>query len=222
MTLASAMAAGMEGVEGSWALPSGFICVAIVCESDQEHDGAWGGVSRHLVSNADQRGVSKQADAIWQFDRFSLSHTIPAKSFDPPYAFDAPALHPLSAPSAPRVSPVTVPRDYDLAPALQTYLSDLVSTLRHHPQLEGRMLTARTSIELALYTRIWVALSRGEGSMLLPRDVVAVVMSVVGHRLAMRAPRDEKSVFWGSDIQILRAQRSGGVAEIVREVVGKV
>ncbi|ORY44654.1 hypothetical protein BCR35DRAFT_311142 [Leucosporidium creatinivorum] len=211
-----------EGWEGTYNLPTGFLCVAIVCgreAEEDEDDGAWGGVSRHL------------------FDRFSLSHTIPSTAFLRPYTFDAPSpspSHPLATSpplSATPLPPRSLPAD--ISPALQTYASDLLSTLRHHPLLEGRMLTARATIELALFTKIWVVLSRGGGgqqkkweddSMLLPRDVVNVLMGVVGHRLKLREARDEKSLFWGSEVGALEwnETREKGVEGVIRAVIKEV
>lgn len=209
-----------EGWEGSYNLPPGFLCVAVVCgreAEEDEDDGAWGGVSRHL------------------FDRFSLSHTIPSGSFLQPHSFSAPSpapSHPLT--TSPHLSPSPLSSrslPTDISPALQTYASDLLSTLRHHPLLEGRMLTARATIELALFTKIWVVLSRGDGrkkweddTMLLPRDVVNVLMGVVGHRLKLRESRDEKSLFWGSEVGALELNeaREKGVEGVVRSVIKEV
>ncbi|BGP52092.1 hypothetical protein JCM10450v2_008063 [Rhodotorula kratochvilovae] len=152
--------------EGTWNLPEGFVCVAVVWEEEEDGgrgDGGWGGVSRHL-------------------------HALPAY----------------------------------IADTLDTYTSDLVSALRHHPQLDGRMLTAVAVRELRLATRVWAALSKGDvlvlrsgsedvddgeerertaaDALVLPADVLAVALSVLGHRLALRRPEDEKSTFWGSEL----------------------
>lgn len=224
MLLASAAAAESDDIDGSWILPNGFICVAIVCETDEEHDGAWGGVSRHLVSRfACFEVVPNLLPPGAQFDRFSLSHTIPAASFQAPFAFDAPSIHPLSSPSTAYLSPLPLANTHnDFVPPLQTYISDLISTLRHHPQLESRMLTARATAELALFTRTWVTLSRGSESMIVPSDVVAVLISVVGHRIALRAPRNEKSMFWGSNVEMLKRVKARNVESVVRDIVNKV
>lgn len=206
-----------EGWEGSYNLPSGFLCVAIVCgreAEEDEQDGAWGGVSRHL------------------FDRFSLSHTIPSSSFFRPHTFTAPPPPPSNPLTPPHLSPAPIPPrslPADFSPPLQSYLSDLLSTLRHHPLLEGRMLTAQATTELVLFTKLWVVLSRGqegqdEKSMVLPRDVVSVIMGVVGHRLKLREARNEKSLFWGSELGALERneRRAKGVEGVVRSVVGEV
>lgn len=166
-----------------------------------------------------------------QFDRFSLSHSIPSRSFFyPSPSFHAPPLphsHPLSPPSVSLLSPSPLPArslsQLHFSDALSTYLSDFLSTLRHHPLLESRMLTARASAELDLFTRAWVVLSR-EGGLVEPRDVLAVVMNIVGHRLVMREPKDEKSMFWGSEVGGLERdwERRKGVEGVVRRVMGEV
>jgi hypothetical protein len=86
------------------------------------------------------------------------------------------------------------------------------------------MLTSRSCTELPLFVRIWVSISRGNESVIVPKDVVAMVLGVLGHRLRMREARDEKSVFWGSELRSVEANeaREGGVEGVVRDVVGLV
>lgn len=111
------------------------------------------------------------------------------------------------------------------------------------------MLTAAAVRELRLLTRVWAALTKGavlslgadpssrDGDasdvVVLPADVLAVALSVLGHRVALRRPEDEKSVFWGSEVRALRARRDVGegagagksrrtVEGVVREVVAVV
>ncbi|KPV73102.1 uncharacterized protein RHOBADRAFT_55323 [Rhodotorula graminis WP1] len=55
--------------------------------------------------------------------------------------------------------------------------------------------------------------SSSSAVLVLPADVLAVVLSVVGHRLALRRPEDEKSLFWGSEVGALRGRRGGGGGE---------
>ncbi|GAA5884044.1 hypothetical protein JCM6882_002114 [Rhodosporidiobolus microsporus] len=211
--------------EGSWNLPEGFVCVGVVWDEDrsgrEEHDGGWGGLSRHLL------------------DRFTLSHSIPATTLLSPSRFYAPPPlphqpHPLAPVSHSLLSPLPLPSSAlppYLSDTLDTYLADLLSALRHHPQIEGRMLTARANRELEEMVKVWVALTKEEGAvefrapvteekdeeayeratvaardgdsaacpLVLPADVLSVVLATLGHRLALRRPRDEKSLFWGSD-----------------------
>ncbi|GAA5853816.1 hypothetical protein JCM9279_001675 [Rhodotorula babjevae] len=247
---------GEEGAagqwDGTWNVPEGFVCVAIVWD---EEGGAgregWGGVSRHLL------------------DRFTLSHTIPASSLLSSSRFFAPSPPPSPSPHNLVQSVLQLPEpalpSY-LSDSLDTYTSDLVSALRHHPQLDGRMLTANAVRHLRRATRIWAALTKGavlslgpasalatgadeehldrarvtlraaDGAdasdvLVLPADVLAVALSVVGHRLALRRPEDEKSLFWGSEVGALRGRRGGEegtergrltVEAVVREVVAVV
>ncbi|KAM0750911.1 hypothetical protein T439DRAFT_325961 [Meredithblackwellia eburnea MCA 4105] len=216
--------------DGVYNVPKGFFVIAIVCEDGEEagNDGAWAGVSRHL------------------FDRFSLSHTISSRAFSfPSDRFTAPPLplpHPLAISPPMYISPVPIPTkalsSIFLSDILTTYTADLISTLRHHPLLEGRMLTSKASIELILFVKIWVLLSRMDDFLLPsssapileqevadsllvgPQDVLSVLMAVVGHRLLMRAPQDEKSIFWGSDLAVLEGnpERERGVEGVVRRV----
>ena len=204
-----------------------------------------------------------------QLDRFALSHTIPASSLLSSSRFFAPS--PPSSTSPHRLAqpalhlPEHALPSY-LSDSLDTYTSDLVSALRHHPQLDGRMLTANAVRHLRRATRVWAALTKGavlslgpaplptpgakddaqlDGSrsvalsvppgadaadaLVLPADVLAVALAVVGHRLALRLPEDEKSLFWGSEVGALRGRR-GEVGErgrvtveaVVREVVAVV
>ncbi|KAM0789829.1 hypothetical protein ACM66B_006677 [Microbotryomycetes sp. NB124-2] len=226
--------------QGSYSLPPGFLCVAIVCARDTD-GGRWGNTSDYLL------------------DRFTLSHSISPSSITSPSAFTAPPLAPNY--SHPLASPTDTSRQALLclsalpesalprfsSPALETYTSDLLSTLRHHPKLESRMLTARARIELERATRVWVALSRGqvfdgvktddkkkskmdkraddEDLLVTPRDVVSVVLSVLGPRISLRDPNKEKSLFWGSDVEAIKqkaVKSPGGVEEIVRSVVAVV
>lgn len=233
---------GEKGWDGSFNLPKGFFIVAIVCDDPDEPvgEGSWGGVSRHLVRPLRSSCYRPSPPDSWlrsQFDHFSLSQTLNARTFhspsSPPYAAPAsPALHPLSPPPAALLSSAPLPpstlSSLHFSDALTTYAADLLSTLRHHPLLDARMLTARASAELALFVRVWVALSRpaadlGE-AVVGPRDVLAVVMGVVAHRLVMREPREEKSLFWGSDLAALErnALRKNGVEGVVRSVTGEV
>ncbi|BGP43864.1 hypothetical protein JCM10449v2_007921 [Rhodotorula kratochvilovae] len=192
--------------EGTWNLPEGFVCVAVVWEEEDggEGDGGWGGVSRHLL------------------DRFALSCTVPPASLLSASRFHAPPLHPLSSPPRALLAPLPLPEHAlpaYIADTLDTYTSDLISALRHHPQLDGRMLTAVAVRELRLATRVWAALSKGDvlslssadaekedgertaaDALVLPADVLAVALFVLGHRLALRRPEDEKSTFWGSEL----------------------
>ncbi|GAA5873006.1 hypothetical protein JCM1840_007293 [Sporobolomyces johnsonii] len=234
-----------EGWEGSWNLPKGFVCVAIVWdeapqEVGWEHDGGWGEVSRHLM------------------DRFTLSHTVPPSSLLSTFRFRAPSFPPAHphAPPHPLLTPLPLPTSSlpsYVSDALDTYISDLISALRHHPLLEGRMLTARTRDELRHLMRIWTAISRGGGAlslvpsgakddslserknetgkeeeeelMTLPGDVLAVLLSVLGHRVALRKPRDEKSLFWGADGRALLVRRKmerKTVEDVVRELIAVV
>lgn len=66
-----------------------------------------------------------------------------------------------------------------------------------------------------------------------PGDVLSVLVGVVGHRLALRAVGEEKSLFWGSEERGLEGRREGMRAEgggglglevegVVREVAGVV
>lgn len=93
------------------------------------------------------------------------------------------------------------------------------------------MLTARATIELTLFTKIWVVLSRGDArkqwqddTMLLPRDVVNVLMGVVGHRLKLRESKNEKSLFWGSEVGALELNeaRKMGVEGVIRSIIKEV
>ncbi|GAA5997559.1 uncharacterized protein JCM10292_000932 [Rhodotorula paludigena] len=226
--------------EGTWNLPDGFLCVAVVWEEDEggkEGEGGWGGLSRHLL------------------DRFTLSHTVPPSAFQSS-SFHAPPLsHPLATPAHSLLSPLPLPPSAlpsYISDALDTYVADLVSALRHHPQLDARMLTARAVKELRQLAGVWAALTQsevlklrapgdskgtaadmvGEGRegqdariLVLPGDVLAVVLSVLGHRLALRKPRDEKSLFWGSELGALEARRDERrlrVEEVVRDLVAVV
>ncbi|GAA6041430.1 hypothetical protein JCM8097_005247 [Rhodosporidiobolus ruineniae] len=247
-TREEAFGAGGEG--GSWNLPEGFLCVAVLVDEEEEEredsDGGWGGVCRYLL------------------DHFSLSHTVPPSSLSHPSRFRAPPpppLHPHPLAPSPHslLSPLPLPPHAlptYLSDTLDTYLSDLLSALRHHPQVEGRMVSSKCRAELEKAVRVWVGLTKGEGAvrfvppgeddsrseekekemdgegreepLVLPSDVLAVLLSTVGHRLVLRKPRDEKSLFWGSDRAALEARRRGDagerrkrrtVEEVVREVV---
>ncbi|GAA5836299.1 hypothetical protein JCM11251_001457 [Rhodosporidiobolus azoricus] len=255
----SISAGGVGNWEGSWNLPEGFMCVAVVWDEDKSgsegHDGGWGGVSRHLL------------------DHFSLSHAVSSTTLLSPSRFHAPdpaphQPHPLAATPRSVLSPLPLPSSAlpsYLSDTLDTYLSDLLSALRHHPQIEGRMLTARAVRELREMVKVWVGLTKGAGAvdlvppaspvdndekqrenyfektakgdkkdsdspLILPADVLAVLLSILGHRLALRKPRDEKSLFWGSDRGALEARRGGTVGgkgrrkieDVVREVVAAV
>ena len=209
----------VEGWEGSYNLPEGCLCIAIVCEKESEaEDGAWGGVSRHLI------------------DRFSLSHTISADSFLREEYFAAPpppSTHPLS-PAKPHLSSRALSFHSlpdNISPSLQAYVSDLISTLRHHPLLEGRMVTARATLDLVLFAKLWVVLSRSSGApkwesdmVMLPRDIISILMGVIGHRLKLRDVVDEKSTFWGSEVGALEHNklRERGVEGVIRTVVSEV
>ncbi|BGP20633.1 hypothetical protein JCM10213v2_008796 [Rhodosporidiobolus nylandii] len=138
-----------------------------------------------------------------------------------------------------------------LADTLDTYISDLLSALRHHPQVEGRMLTARAAREVVETVRVWVAIGKGgalrlsspseagdaggdgqcekqveareeeerkgehAAPLVLPQDVLSVLLAVLGHRLALRKPRNEKSLFWGSERGALEERRKGRKVENV-------
>ncbi|GAA5939137.1 hypothetical protein JCM1841_003334 [Sporobolomyces salmonicolor] len=227
-----------EGWEGSWNLPKGFVCIAVVWdeapqEVGWEHDGGWGEVSRHLM------------------DRFTLSHMVPPSSLLCSFRFRAPSI-PLAHPHAlppPLLTPLPLPTSSlpsYVSDTLDTYISDVISALRHHPLLEGRMLTARTREELGHLVRVWTAISRGgalsfrkedspserknekgkeEELTLLPGDVLAVLLSVLGHRLALRKPKDEKSLFWGADGRALLVRRKmerKTVEDVIRELIAVV
>lgn len=115
------------------------------------------------------------------------------------------------------------------------------------------MLTAKSSEEFRMFIKVWIVLTRGaiiansptKGSnhslsgtsttstsssikreviSVLPSDVLAVLIGVIGHRLKMRKTEDEKSMFWGSEETKLRenTMRQGGVQGIVRRVVAEV
>ncbi|KAI5481315.1 hypothetical protein MNV49_004937 [Pseudohyphozyma bogoriensis] len=218
---ASSMATRRTGVdkelwEGSYNLPARFFVVAIVMEEDErgegeKHDGAWGGSSRHLM------------------DHFSLSHTLTHTS-----SLSTFPLHLVPEPASLLVYTsqlLTAAKKLHLSPPLVTYMADLISTLRHHPLLESRMLTAVTTRELELFTRLWVVLSKPQPSKLapdvpvplvLPADVLAMVTSVVGHRLRLRAVEKEKSTFWGSDVVALKEERvrdNERVEDVLRRVI---
>ncbi|GAA5982805.1 hypothetical protein JCM10908_006796 [Rhodotorula pacifica] len=261
--LESRFAKGVEAVEMSQMgarsettiLPETFLCVAIVCDGDEERTDSqeWSGVSRHLL------------------DRFTLSYTIPTSLLSGKTAgtFSAPPLHPLSSPTASLILPLPLSTDAlpdFISASLDTYVSDLISALRHHPRLDARMLTARAVQELRSLTRVWAALTKGVGALalrqsthgaylplpppspketvssaksattssrqekdeeivVLPSDVLAVLISVVGHRLAVREPKDEKSLFWGSTAEALEARRKAepaSVEDLIRQVVAVV
>ncbi|KAK4051536.1 hypothetical protein OIV83_002676 [Microbotryomycetes sp. JL201] len=240
MRCSSVSMANAEQWQGTYAVPAGFFCVAIVCVGSSGQ-GKLGNLSDYLL------------------DRFTFSHTVSPAFLDSPRAFSAPALppsfaHPLAS--------LTISRRQALSslgalpeaalpsftsPALETYISDLLSALRHHPMLESRMLTARSRLELQRTTRIWVALSRGRvfqqvdddrqrepkakeqsleeyNLLVTPKDVVSIVLSVLGHRITLRDPKKEKSLFWGSEVEAIeqRASTIGGVEAIVRQVVSVV
>lgn len=141
-------------------------------------------------------------------------------------------MHPLS-PAPPALlssAPISASKlaALHLSDALTTYAADLLSTLRHHPLLDARMLTSRASAELETFVRVWVQLSRpaagGQDTVVGPKDVLAVVMGVVAHRIIMRDPSEEKSLFWGSDLRSLQRNelRKMGVEGVVRKVMGEV
>lgn len=115
------------------------------------------------------------------------------------------------------------------------------------------MLTAKSSEEFRLFIKVWIVMTRGaaftnpsttgsnqsisntsnvsissskrrEVISVLPSDVLAVLIGVIGHRLKMRKTEDEKSMFWGSEETKLRenTMRQGGLQGIVRMVVAEV
>lgn len=83
------------------------------------------------------------------------------------------------------------------------------------------MLTTRTRLSIEKLARLWVVLTRAPlDSTVLPGDVLAVLVGVVGHRIEIRAVEKDKSLFWGSCIDGLKEGRKGlRVEDVVREVV---
>ncbi|KDE07282.1 hypothetical protein MVLG_02502 [Microbotryum lychnidis-dioicae p1A1 Lamole] len=199
-----------------WVLPEGFLCIAIVLEEGNRGD--WGGLDRYLL------------------DQFALSLTIHPDTYD----FRHPPTH-LSHPlSNPPISSLPFPSTIlpsTFSDALINYQNDLISTLRHHPQLDGRFLTARASKDLTTILKTSIVLRQGHSvtpnqneersppnPIVLPNNVIHVLLPVLGHRLRIRNAKDEKSVFWGSEIGALerRRAREGGVESVIRKVTEEV
>ncbi|SCV74644.1 BQ2448_7673 [Microbotryum intermedium] len=235
---------GTHALDGGpdWILPDGFLCIAIVLEEGDRGD--WGGLDRYLVSGTRTRPRERRAETVAethqhssrQLDRFALSLTIPSGSYDfrrPPTTLS----HPLSTPfiSPHPFPPSILPSTF--SDALVNYQNDLISTLRHHPRLEGRFLTSRASKDLTAILKTWVVITHGHHStqdgpdnnssppMVLPNDVVHVLLPVLGHRLRMKDAKDEKSVSWGSEIRALKRRKGakeGRVERVIRAVVEEV
>lgn len=93
------------------------------------------------------------------------------------------------------------------------------------------MVTARATLDLVLFAKLWVVLSRSSGApkwesdmVMLPRDIISILMGVIGHRLKLRDVVDEKSTFWGSEVGALEHNklRERGVEGVIRTVVSEV
>ena len=167
-------------------------------------------------------------------DHFSLSYTAITPTLDSAYVTQSGVPNNSLLPSSDRIPSLL--REQYVSPSICAYLSDLISTLRHHPLLEGRMITTRSSSDLDTLSRLWSLFSKssvygtdGSRSAVLPEDVLAVLIGVTAHRLKMRRPDKEKSTFWGSNVEALRQRRFDGkrgvlksVEDVIREVAAVV
>lgn len=71
------------------------------------------------------------------------------------------------------------------------------------------------------------SIRKEESELIIPRDVVSILMSVIGHRIKLKELEDEIELFWGgnnvNDLKENEATRKGGgVEDIIRSIVGMV
>ena len=92
------------------------------------------------------------------------------------------------------------------APALKTYISDLLSATRHHPLLQSNLITYRCSqkhIIAVASAHVRVLAQREDGAQSVveevrPQDVRDVYAACVRHRLRTRRPDEPLARFLGS------------------------
>lgn len=212
-----------EQLGGSWNVPDTFVCVAIVVRNSHSSSRMDGATVQNDTRSKwkDEWGRSTCLDR-YLLDHFAYSATIDdtsklykhASSSSPSSYHNGPPPtfgHPLAT-TLMSIEPVVSSPPPRLTADMTTYVLDLVSTIRHHPMLDGRLVTARSKAMLVRFAHTWAVLTRSSSeddadTSIEPKDVLPVLVGVFGHRLRMTDPRNEKSVFWGSDVRALESRR---------------